>query len=297
MVTIPIVYGQFLEDGRAFKGYTSTTVESMTSALSQFLKMMPERAVDDLTTHVMKSWIRKGRCERNWSAKTIRLYLTYFNQFGKWCETEGLLPTNPVEEIERPRLPQKLPKCLSEEECQKILDWTKNFPFFYKFERMRGVAIICTFLGTGIRKRELVNLKMEDVDMVRRELIVRQGKGQKDRKIPFRPSLAKILEDYLKDRRRLKRACPYFFTSLKQDTQMGDGVFKSLFPRIRKKAGIHFYPHLLRHTYATRMLESGFHVREVQELMGHASIETTAMYVTVTAQRLREQVALRGLDV
>ncbi len=269
----------------------------MTVAFNGYRHFSKITSIQEFTRHSIEDWIIHGKLHREWSPKTIRLYLCYLSLFADWCVKNGHLDANQIKDIDRPRLPRTLPRSLSGEQADRLLSWVKSFPFDYRYEKKRAIAIVATFMGTGIRRSELFDLKMDDIDLTRQELFVRAGKGGKDRKIPFRYSLTRILEEYVAERVRLKKHCPYFFASLKYDAKMGEKVIQRLVKRLRDKSGIHFTPHVLRHTYATRMLESGLHIREVQELMGHADMKTTAIYLSVTGERLKEQVLAKGFDV
>ena len=152
-----------------------------------------------------------------------------------------------------------------------------------------------TFLYTGIRKAELANLKMEDVDLVDKTLYVRNGKCAKDRLIPLHPMLIVYLEDYLKDRKRLKKTTPFFFTAMRQDSKMGDPVVKRLYEKIQKRSGIKFYPHLLRHTFATLMLEGGCNLYALSQMLGHSDIKTTTIYLAATKSHLEDQIGKHPL--
>jgi len=176
------------------------------------------------------------------------------------------------------------------------LDWTKNYPYIYKSEQKRAVAIIATFLFTGIRKAELLNLKYTDVDLENKTLFVQQGKCNKDRMIPLNQSLIEILSDYVKDRKRMKRCCPYFFTCLKRDEQMGETAINRLVQKLKDKSGISFYPHLLRHTFATLMLEGGCNLYALSKMMGHSDIKTTTIYLGATSAHLQEQISKHPLE-
>lgn len=288
---------RFIEHSIGLKGNAQGTIKSMSVGFNQYRNFSGIEFFSQFTRQSVEDWIIQGKLHRNWSPKTIRIYLCYFSLFADWCVKQGELKYNFIKEIDRPRQPRKLPRALNEQQSERLLDWVKGFPFGYRYEKKRAIAIIATFMATGIRRSELLNLKMDDVDLVRQELYVRAGKGGKDRKIPFRYSLTRILEDYLCERKRLKKTCPHFFASLKFDARMGEKALYRLVTRLRDKSGIHFTPHMLRHTYATRMLESGLHIREVQELMGHADMKTTAIYLSVTGERLKEQVLAKGFDV
>lgn len=251
----------------------------------------------DFTKPNIKEWILHGRFERKWSPKTVRIHLCYLGLFANWCIENGLLAENPTTGIPRPKLERKLPRCLSEKQEQTLMEWVENFRYYYKLERSRAMAIFSTFLGTGIRKSELRNLRVSDVDLDRGALIVRRGKGRKDRIVPFHHTVETVLRDYLKQRDLMKRDSPFFFVSLKQDLPLGDNAIKRLFDKIRKKSGVHATPHILRHTFAVRLIQRGFAVQDVQELLGHADLGSTLIYMKATPERLHERVRLNGVPV
>ena len=288
---------RFTEYSLTFKGNSPRTTQTMRSMFRTYLRVSGGSSLQDFTLESVEDWMSDGRARLNWSPKTVHLYRCYMKLFADWCVSRGLLKVNFINDIPRPRLKKRIPKSLDEETCDKLLAWVQNFPFTRKFERMRAIAIVSTFLATGVRLSELENLELEDVDLDRNELYVRNGKGGKDRRIPFRPSLSRVLEDYLKERRRLKKACPFFFTSMFQDSKMGCRVIDRLVVRLREKSGIYFSAHLLRHTFATRMMQSGVDIRVVQELMGHSDLATTAIYLSATDKHIKEQVLANGFDV
>ena len=262
-----------------------------------FISSSGAETISDFTLQTVEDWLSRGRTQLGWSAKTAHLYRCYQKLFADWCVSRGYLRGNFVNEIPKPKLRKQIPASLDEEQCKLLLDWVRSYPFSTKFERSRAVAIISTFIGTGVRLSELYNLRVEDVNIERGELFVREGKGGKDRRIPFRRSLAAVLERYLADRRRLNRCCPWFFTALRSDTKMGDRVVYRLVCELRKRSGIFFTPHKLRHTFATRMLDCGVDVRVVQELLGHSDLATTARYLAASDRRIDDQVRTKGFDV
>ncbi len=153
-----------------------------------------------------------------------------------------------------------------------------KFPLWHKFERTRGAAILATFIFTGIRKEELRNLKLHEVDIPSRTLFVKSGKGDKGRQ-------------------RLKKACPYFFTAMREDRMMGDLVIKRLIIKLREKSKIYFYAHLLRHTFATLMLEGGCDLFSLSKMLGHSDIKTTTIYLSATTAHLQLQVEKHPLNL
>lgn len=295
MSNITDIHARFCQHSLAFKGNTPRTIYWFQTDFRMFLKYKPITELKELTQEAIEDWILYGKLERNWKAHTIRKRLQSMGIFLKWCVLQGYITENPCDRIPLPRLPKQIPKHLTAEEAENLMAWTRNFPFVYKFDKKRAIAILGTFLYTGIRKAELVNLKMEDVNLKERTLYVRDGKCMKDRMIPIHSKLMIYLEDYLKERKRLNKCCPYFFTAMRQDSKMGDPVVKRLINKISKKSGIKFYPHLLRHTFATLMLEGGCNIYALSRMMGHSDIKTTTIYLAATKTHLESQIEKHSL--
>jgi len=295
MSEIEKLHHQFCQYSLTFKGNTPRTIKWFKEDFRWFIRFSGITEIEALTKQSIESWIIKGKLEKNWSIRTIRLRIQSLGLFLDWCVNEQIVKENPCKRIPLPKLPKSLPKSLTEDQAGKLLDWVQNYPFSYKFERLRAIAIISTFIYTGIRASELMNLKVSDVDMENKTLFVRLGKCGKDRLIPLHPSLIEVLTDYLKDRQRLKKCCPYFFTSLTSDAKMGESVVKRLVEKLRIKSGIYFYPHLLRHTFATLMLEGGCNLYALSKMMGHSDIKTTTIYLGASKAHLQEQIVMHPI--
>lgn len=289
------LHQHFCEYSLTFKGNTPRTIQWFQNDFRWFQRYANIEDIKQLTKQLVESWIYKGKLEHNWSARTIYLRLQSLSLFLDWCVNEEIIEDNPCKRIPKPKLPKSLPKSLTEDQVEKLMDWTRNFPYTYKFERIRSIAIISTFIYTGIRKAEMLNLKFADVDLENKTLFVRLGKCSKDRLIPLHSSLIEILNDYVKDRKRLKRCCPYFFTSLIRDEKMGESAIKRLFDKLRTKSGIYFYPHLLRHTFATLMLEGGCNLYALSKMLGHSDIKTTTIYLGASKAHLQEQITMHPI--
>lgn len=288
---------RYLENLLVFRGLSPHTAKGYKHSISAYLRFASDPHPTSLTKAGFEEWIRYGKLERNWSAKNIKNHMKAWVSFLDWMVEEGFVAENYMRKIPIPKQPKTLPKYLSKEEALRLLDWTKNYPYDYKFDKYRSIAIIGTFLFTGIRKSELRDLKMEDVNLENQVLNVRQGKCAKDRIIPLNIGVIELLEDYLRERKRLNKTCPYFFTAMRQDSQMGDMVIKRLVTKLRKKSKIDFYPHLLRHTFATLMLEGGCDIFSLSKMMGHSDIKTTTMYLSATAHHLQEQIIKHPLNL
>lgn len=288
---------RFCQYSAVFKGNTPRTIDWFKTDFRWFLGFAKIERLDQLTKHQIEDWILYGKLERKWVAKTVRLRLQSLSLFLDWCVQEDYITANPCKNIPRPKLPKNIPKHLTSEQTEKLLDWVKNYPFTYKFDKYRAIAIISTFLFTGIRKAELMNLKVDDIDLTNKSLFVKQGKSSKDRIIPLHDTLIEALTRYLKERKRLGKSCPYFFTAMRQDSAMGELVIKRLVEKIRDTSGIRFYPHLLRHTFATLMLEGGCNLFALSQMMGHSDIKTTTIYLSATKAHLQEQITKHPMGI
>ncbi|MFZ1321997.1 MAG: tyrosine-type recombinase/integrase [Ignavibacteria bacterium] len=210
--------------------------------------------------------------------------------------TEGHITVNPIEKIEVPKLEKRLPSKLTKQDAMKILEIVDNYPYQCKFLRFRNYAIFATFIFTGIRKNELLNLKFTDVDIENLSLFIRQGKGNKDRIIPINYRLAETLQKYLEVRKKAYKTCPEFFTSYTYDMGFTESGIKRLVEKIVKTSGIKFTVHKLRHTFATLMLEGGCDIYSLSKMMGHSDIKTTTVYLAASVHHLREQILKHPLN-
>jgi len=222
---------------------------------------------------------------------SIARALVAVRSFHGFCATEGLLPTDPSEEVDAPRVPQGIPKALDEEQVERLLGAvTGDGPL-----PQRDRALLETLYATGIRISEAVGLELGDLDLG--DGVVRVlGKGDKERIVPIGRSARRVVGVYLRDGRlALRNARPRLGAG-------GDAVFlNARGGRISRQAcwsivrsagarvGLdeHLSPHVLRHSCATHMLNHGADLRVVQELLGHASISTTQVYTKVSPERLR----------
>jgi len=297
MENITFLHARFCDYSFTFKGNSPRTIKSFRDNIRSYLSHARHEELAQISRQSIEDWIIWGKSERGWVAKTIRNQLQGMSLFLEWCLQHEYITDNPVKKIARPKLPKSIPKHLSVEEASKVLEWTQNFAYSYKFDRYRAVAIIGTFMFTGIRLQELRNLRMIDIDLQEKTLFVKSGKGDKDRIVPLNNRVIEILQRYLKERTRLKKTCPYFFTAMREDSRMGDLVVKRLIIKLRNKCKIPFYAHLLRHTFATLMLEGGCDLFSLSKMLGHSDIKTTTIYLSATKAHLQGQIEKHPLNL
>ena len=297
MLEIQDHHRQFCDYALAVKGNTPRTVQWYQDSLRYLLRRTSIERVTDITPELIEDYIVRGRIDCQWSARTIRNRISALKLFLDWCVKRELIPVNPAADVELPKLDTLVPKHLTVDQASDLLLWARTYRYAYKFERERAIAILSVFIFAGLRAQELLNLNVDDIKFDDRNLLVRCGKGRKDRLIPMNVDLVSALNAYMRDRHRLGRNHPRLFLSTNRDGPMGYKGLQRLVHKLRDVSGIYFYPHLLRHTFATLMLEGGADIFAISKMLGHSDIKTTMIYLTATTAHLRSEVGKHPLCV
>ena len=278
------------------RGFSPTTVARNRNTLRLFVNHCHITEIEEATTDTIRRWMFEGRKERNWSPATCRTYHKSLKVFFDWCVLEKHLAINPAVGIELPKKAQKIPRKLTRQEALLLLEAAYNSPTPNRFVRIRNYAIIATFIYAGLRKKELKQLQFAEVDLANLALFISCGKGSKDRVVPITGTLANILQTYLAERAKAKKTCPEFFTSWRKNAAVSEMTLRHLVQNLEKASGIKFYPHLLRHTFATLMLEGGCDIYSLSKMMGHSDIQTTTLYLAASVEHLRAQIYKHPLN-
>ncbi|NND77025.1 MAG: tyrosine-type recombinase/integrase [Flavobacteriales bacterium] len=295
-MNIELLFEEFCQYAQVMKGQAPKTISRYRSLIPFFFKYTKVDSIGDLNEQMVYDFFMYGRTERNWSNNTFITYYMSLLGFFKWCCMKGHVTHNLVEHIELPRKEKRVPRKLTIQQSMQLLKVARNYPYKYHFLRYRDHAIFATYLYTGIRKSELLNLTLIDVDLKNLTLMVRQGKGRKDRIIPIGYQLAHILNKYLKERKRLRKSCPSFFTALRGNKGLSPGSLKYVTERLKNASGLDFSIHSLRHTFATLMLEGGCDIYSLSKMMGHSDIKTTTIYLSASAEHLRGELNKHPLN-
>ena len=296
MHDLEILTQQFCDYSTYIKGYKPNTINRYKGVLRLFRRHSGASNLEDISNDKLRLFFIYGRTERAWNANTYLIYHKTLVVFLRWCREHGYRKDDPMEGIDVPKVPKRLPEKLTKQQAERILEAVENLPYSHEFLRRRNYAIFQMFMLTGVRKSELLSLKMVDVDVENLTIFVRQGKGSKDRVIPMTYTLAQHLRRYLIERKKARKLCPFFFTSWPQDRGYTHSGLKRVVDNVKKATGINFHIHKLRHTFATLMLEGGCDIYSLSRMMGHADIKTTTIYLSASAEHLRGQVSKHPLN-
>ena len=261
---------------------SDNTLNSYKENLFVFNNELNNKNLNNITSDDIKKFLKK---ESDKSSKTKAHYITVLNNFYTFLIKENIIKENPLETIKQPKIDKKLPDYLTIEEVDILLNINLCDPYDY-----RNKAMLETLYGTGIRVSELINIKLSDIDFV--ECFIRiNGKGSKERIVPFNDVCKNYLEKYINEYRNelLKnKDSEYVFINNLSSKISRQGFFKIL-KRICLKQGIskNVSPHLLRHSFATHLLNNGADLRIIQELLGHSDLSTTQIYTEVLNEKLK----------
>lgn len=268
------------------KGLSDKTNESYRNDLDVYKEFLEDRGVSSINK-IKSDDIKEFLKERNGveETTTIAHNLTVIKNFHTYLLRQNLVSVDVSEFIERPKLRKYLPKTLSIEDIDKLLDIKLDTPFDY-----RNKAMLELLYGTGLRVSELINLTLTDIDYT--NCIIRvMGKGGKEREIPLGEYSIYYIREYLSVRNKLLKNglnCDKLFLNNHGKGMTRQGFFKNL-KAILKEKGLNpeVSPHTLRHSFATHLLSHGADLRSIQEMLGHSDISTTKIYTKISDDQVR----------
>ncbi|RZS95363.1 site-specific tyrosine recombinase/integron integrase [Cecembia calidifontis] len=259
------------EDWMRNKRYSESTIKNYKGGLALFFRFTGNKSPDIITNEDLESFHKNYIIRRKFSASfqsliinAVKLYFS--NRLKKNLDPKG---------IERPKNPRILPHVLSKEEVKRILEVHQN---------VKHRAMLSLIYACGLRRSELLNIKIRDIDTNRGMLLIREGKGKKDRMVPLSGRILELLREYYK----YEKPKEYLFEGETIGSKYSEGSLQKVLKTALQKAGIGkpVTLHWLRHSYATHLLESGTDLRYIQELLGHKSSKTTEIYTHVSQKSL-----------
>ena len=268
------------------KGLMAKTYRSICGTLRMLCDFAQTEKMRDLGQDLVRGFLQQGRAERAWKPRTFRNHWVYLKIYFDWCVRSGHLRRNPVVGIEKPKLEKGLPRCISSEEAREIRSHTASYPWKYRLERCRNLAIVSMLLMSGLRLQELLNLEVADVNLASGDILVREGKGRKDRIVPIHPRLAPLLRDYRREK-GTGRESRWFFTGIRSGKQLAQKDVRTICKKVSAVSGVKFTPHVLRHTFAREVIDHDFNLYKLKEIMGHADITTTQRYLALSRQGIK----------
>jgi integrase/recombinase XerD len=271
------------------KGLSKNTIEAYSHGLSRFLNHLREKGVQEIRD-VGKFDVRGfllALKKENLSAKTIVRNLVAIRTFFRFLVQEGILETNPVEDLESPKVAKTLPEILTLKEIEQLLEQ----PNLQTPLGMRDRAMLEMLYATGMRVSELTHLPTHQVNLEGGYVLL-YGKGSKERIVPLGSEAIKWVTLYLKESRGILakgKESPFLFINRSGKGMSRQGLWKNL-KNYTRRAGLRkrITPHLLRHSFASHLLEGGADLRSVQMMLGHADISSTQIYTHVTGERLKK---------
>ncbi|HDR89396.1 MAG TPA: tyrosine recombinase XerC [Bacteroidetes bacterium] len=272
------------------KRYSIHTVVSYRNDLQQFMSFCagqePPVPAGEADYRLIRAWMVK-LMEEGISSRSVARKLSAVKAFFRYLVKRGLVDRNPADRIRAPRQEKKLPRFVEEEEINHLLD---RYEFGDDYRGMRNRLIIETLYLTGMRQAELIRMREMDVDFGKGQVRV-TGKRNKQRIIPLTRAYLEQLTEYLEMRRQhfARESFPALFL-----TQHG----KPLYPRLVYRVVNHYLrlvttmekksPHILRHSFATHLLNRGADLNAIKELLGHANLSATQVYTHNTFEKLKQ---------
>jgi integrase/recombinase XerC len=280
----------FLQYLQTEKRYSSHTIRSYQNDLDQFFLYLSQNDMpgnpSEITSHHVRAWI-VSMMENDITSVTVHRKISCLRVFFRYLRKDGIVKNDPLEKVVLPKRKKTLPVFVAEDALDKLLD---DNDFGSDFSGLRNRTIVEMLYLTGMRRAELIGLQIKDVDLSESTVKV-TGKRNKQRIIPLTKPFTVRLEDYLKSRIEFAGEVTgdWFFVTDKGNKLYDKFVYNlvrgylSMVTTIEKRS-----PHILRHTFATHMLNRGADLNVIKEFLGHANLSATQVYTHNTFEKLRK---------
>lgn len=282
-------FRSFMDYLKYEKRYSVNTIVSYQTDLEDFFHFIVETYKEDSLkkishTHI-RSWLAELKAE-GISSKTINRKISGLKSFFKYMLRQGIIDMSPMSKVISPKIPKRLPEFIKENETKALLNSLVNSTENWK--SLNTKMLFAVFYSTGMRLSELINLREEHVDFRRLQIKV-LGKGNKERVIPMIKEVAEMIREYIKSKKKEFEAPAEYILVTEKGKKLYSRYAYSLINNALAETGTldKRSPHILRHTFATHLMNRGADINAVKELLGHSSLAATQVYTHNTIERLK----------
>lgn len=274
---------KFLDYLELERKFSANTVLNYEIDLKEFVDFIVSKDLNEIEIKDIRRYLEYLN-EQKYHVSSISRKVSSLKSFFKYLKAEKMIDNNPMALISNPKKEKKLPVFLNYQDLDKLL----NTPDLNTGVGQRDALILEMLYSTGIRVSELANLKLKDINFGEHKILI-LGKGNKERYVYYGTKCQKLLDKYLSDGRTMYPASAYLFSN-KHGNKLNERMIRMIIDECGRKAqlNVHVTPHVLRHTYATHMLNEGADLKSVGDLLGHENLSTTQIYTHVSNERLRK---------
>ena len=257
------------------RNYSQLTIDHYIQVVEDFARYFGQRP-DQLGARDLREYQVHLFRDRKLSSRTVRQYVAALRFFF----VKMLKRRYMIEHIPFPKETRRLPEILTAEEVVRLIEAASN---------LMHRAMLMTLYGTGVRRNELIRLKVRDIDSQRMVIHIRQGKGSRDRDMPLSEKLLETLREYWRWMKPKTYLFPGMVHGWRADVPLTSKVVWDACREAARRAGLHkkVAPHCLRHSYATHLLDAGADLYTIQRLLGHADLRHTLVYLQLSERHLR----------
>ena len=279
-----MLQNKFIKYLSSEKRFSEHTIKSYSTDLKQFTSFLLSEfqiidEINEISFQIIRTWIA-SLLEKGINPRSVNRKISTLKTYFKFLIREGVLIENPITKVVAPKSKKRLPVFIEEDQIASLLN---EVQFEKGFVGQRNKLIIELFYVTGIRLSELINIKISDVDLNKQSIKV-LGKRNKERIIPLSSNVVNDLNVFIENNQQNK----YLFTNLEGNKLYNKLVYRLVNKYIAKISSVNKKsPHILRHTFATHMLNNGADINAIKELLGHANLSATQVYTHNTIEKLK----------
>jgi integrase/recombinase XerC len=279
-----MLQNKFIKYLSSEKRFSEHTIKSYATDLKQFTSFLLSEfqiidEINEISFQIIRTWIA-SLLEKGINPRSVNRKISTLKTYFKFLIREGMLIENPITKVVAPKSKKRLPVFIEEDQIASLLN---EVQFEKGFVGQRNKLIIELFYVTGIRLSELINIKISDVDLNKQSIKV-LGKRNKERIIPLSSNVVNDLNIFIENNQKNK----YLFTNLEGEKLYNKLVYRLVNKYIAKISSVNKKsPHILRHTFATHMLNNGADINAIKELLGHANLSATQVYTHNTIEKLK----------